>query len=71
MKYTEVQSQQMAFTRSPSISNNPKFLNSYLIFTVVTVVIAVIVFIEVIVVIVDILVIVVIVVIVVDARIKR
>ena len=35
LKYTEVQSQsqQMAFTRSPSLSNNPKILNSYLIFT--------------------------------------
>ena len=26
--------QQMAFTRSPSLSNNPKILNNYLIFTV-------------------------------------
>ena len=33
LKYTEVQSQQMAFTRSPSLSNNPKILNNYLIFT--------------------------------------
>ena len=34
LKYTEVQSQsqQMAFTRSPSLSNNPKILNNYLIF---------------------------------------
>ena len=31
LKYTEVQ---MAFTRSPSLSNNPKILNNYLIFTV-------------------------------------
>ena len=31
LKYTEVQSQQMAFTRSPSLSNNPKILNNYLI----------------------------------------
>ena len=34
LKYTEVQSQQMAFTQSPSLSNNPKILNNYLIFTV-------------------------------------
>ena len=27
----------MAFTRSPSLSNNPKILNNYLIFTVVKV----------------------------------
>ena len=33
MKYTEVQSQQMAFIQSPSLSNNPKILNNYLIFT--------------------------------------
>ena len=26
---TEVQSQHMAFTQSPSISNNPKILNNY------------------------------------------
>ena len=29
--YTEVRSQQMAFTRSPSLSNNPKTLYNYLI----------------------------------------
>ena len=34
LKYTEVQSQQMGFTRSPSLSNYPKILNNYLIFTV-------------------------------------
>ena len=28
--------QQMAFTRSPSLSNNPKIRNNYLIFTAVT-----------------------------------
>ena len=33
LKYTEVQSQQMAFIQSPSLSNNPKILNNYLIFT--------------------------------------
>ena len=32
LKYTEVQSQQMAFTRILSLSNNPKILNIYLIF---------------------------------------
>ena len=32
MKYTEVQSQQMAFTQSPSVSNNPKIPTNYLIF---------------------------------------
>ena len=32
MKYTGLQSQQMAFTQSPSMSNNPKILNNYLIF---------------------------------------
>ena len=29
---TEVQSQQMAFTESPSVSNNPKIPTNYLIF---------------------------------------
>ena len=34
-KYTEVQSQHMAFTQSPALlSNNPKILNNNLIFTV-------------------------------------
>ena len=28
----EVQSQQMAFTQSPSLSNNPNILNNYFIF---------------------------------------
>ena len=32
MKYTEVQSQQMAFTQSSSLSNNPKIPTYYLIF---------------------------------------
>ena len=32
LKYTEVQSQQMAFTQSPSLSNNPKIPTYYLIF---------------------------------------
>merc|ERR1712037_117852 len=31
-KYTEVKSQQMAFTQSPSVSNNPKIPTYYLIF---------------------------------------
>ena len=35
LKYTEVQSQQMAFTQSPSVSNNPKIPTYYLIFAVV------------------------------------
>ena len=35
LKYTEVQSQEMAFTRSPSSSNNLEILNNYLIFTFV------------------------------------
>ena len=34
LKYTEVQSQQMAFTQSPSLSNNPKIPTYYLIFAV-------------------------------------
>ena len=33
MKYTEVRSKQMAFTQSPSSSNNPKILTKCLIFT--------------------------------------
>ena len=33
-KYTEVQSQQMAFTQSPSLSINPKILNNSFSFTV-------------------------------------
>ena len=33
-KYTEVKSQQMAFTQSPSVSNNPKIPTYYLIFAV-------------------------------------
>ena len=37
LKYTEVQSQWMAFTQSPSLSNSPKILNNYLIFFIVTV----------------------------------
>ena len=32
IQYTEVQSQQMAFTQSPSLSNNPKIPTYYLIF---------------------------------------
>ena len=52
LEYTEVQYQQMALIQSPSLNNNPKILNNYLIFTVVTVVIVVIVVILVIVVIV-------------------
>ena len=32
LKYTKVQSQQMAFTQSPSLSNNPKIPTYYLIF---------------------------------------
>ena len=31
MKYTEVQSQQKAFTQNPSLSNNPKILAHYLV----------------------------------------
>ena len=34
LKYTEVQSQQMAFTQSPPESNNPKIPTDYLIFAV-------------------------------------
>ena len=34
LKYTEVQSQQMAFTQSPSLSINPKILNNSFSFTV-------------------------------------
>ena len=34
LKYTQVLSQQIVFTQSPSLSNNPKILNNYLIFTV-------------------------------------
>ena len=34
LKYTEVQSQQMAFTQSSSLSNNPKIPTYYLIFAV-------------------------------------
>ena len=34
LKYTEVQSQQMAFTQSSKASNNPKIHTLYLIFTV-------------------------------------
>ena len=37
LKYTEVQSQWMAFTQSPSLSNSPKILNNYLIFLIFTV----------------------------------
>ena len=37
LKYTEVQSQWMAFTQSPSLSNSPKILNNYLIFFISTV----------------------------------
>ena len=37
LKYTEVQSQWMAFTQSPSLSNSPKILNNYLIFFIFTV----------------------------------
>ena len=33
LKYTEVQSQQMAFTQSPSLSNNPMIVTNFLIFT--------------------------------------
>ena len=36
LKYTEVQSQQIAFTQSPSLSNNPKTLNNYLMFAVLS-----------------------------------
>ena len=36
-KMTEVQSQQMAFTQSPSLSNNPKIPTYYLIFPVTNV----------------------------------
>ena len=35
LKYTDVQSQQRAFTQNPSLGNNPKILNNYLIFTVI------------------------------------
>ena len=35
LKYTEVQSQQMTFTQSPSVSNNPKIPSNYLIFAVI------------------------------------
>ena len=35
LKYTQVLSQQIVFTQSPSLSNNPKILNNYLIFAVV------------------------------------
>ena len=35
IQYTEVQSQQMAFTQSPSLSNNPKIPTYYLIFAVI------------------------------------
>ena len=34
LKYTEVQSQQIAFTQSPPVSNNPKIPTYYLIFAV-------------------------------------
>ena len=34
LKYTEVQSQQMAFTQSPSLSNSPMIFTNYLICTV-------------------------------------
>ena len=33
LKYTEVQSQQMAFTQSPSLRNNPMIVTNFLIFT--------------------------------------
>ena len=36
LKYTEVQSQQIAFTQSPSLSSNPKILTNYLICTTMT-----------------------------------
>ena len=36
IQYTEVQSQQMAFTQSPSLSNNPKIPTYYLIFAVIS-----------------------------------
>ena len=32
LKYTEVQSQQMTFSQSPSVSKNPKIPTNYLIF---------------------------------------
>ena len=32
LKYTQVLSQQIVFTQSPSLSNNPKILNNYLVF---------------------------------------
>ena len=36
MKYTEVQSQQKAFTQNPSLSNNPKILAHYLVCSATT-----------------------------------
>ena len=36
LKYTEVKSQQRAFTQRPSLSNNPRILNNYLIFSTVS-----------------------------------
>ena len=34
LKYTEVQSQQMTFSQSPSVNNNPKIPTNYFIFAV-------------------------------------